>query len=71
MRYGTVKRVNADDCFGGVDRQSVPVTVYFMVDRSVLFEFMDAIRPISRNARREPIEAILGYSAKLGMEVDE
>lgn len=71
MINGFVDKVTVNDHYDWQDMQAVPVTVDFVIDRSVLFEFMDALRPIERNARREPIEAILDYSAKLGIEVNE
>ena len=71
MRYGLVDSVTVYDYGEGNDRQTVEVAVTFIIDRSVLFEFMDALRPINRCARREPIEAIIDHSADLGIEVDE
>ena len=70
MNYGLVTGAFVRDNGGTPsDRQLVGVQVDFLIDRSVLFEFMDAMRPIDESARREPIQAILDYSAKLGAEV--
>lgn len=70
MLYGLVDELLVyDDGPSPVERQSVHVKVDFVVDRSILFEFMDALRPIDQRAQREPIAAILEHSAALGVEV--
>lgn len=72
MRYGYVRDVTVyDNGDAPIDRSAVLVSVDFIVSRSVLFEFMDALRPIDQKARREPIQAILDYSSELGIEVEE
>lgn len=71
MQYGLVDELLVyDDGASSVERQTVRVKVDFIVDRTVLFEFMDALRPIDQRAQREPIAAILNHSAELGVEVD-
>ena len=62
MKYGYVERVDVVD-----SSSDVLVSVDFCISRSVLFEFMDALRPINQDAKREPIQAILDYSAELGV----
>jgi hypothetical protein len=65
MQYGLVDELLVyDDGSSLVDRQTVHVKVDFIVDRSILFEFMDALRPIDQRAQREPIAAILEHSAE-------
>lgn len=71
MRYGEVGELNVYDCGRKYEGETVRVSVEFQIDRKVLFEFMDALRPIYPNAPREPIAAILDHSAKPGIEVDE
>lgn len=64
MKYGFVSEVRVlDDGRTEQERSLVSVTVEFLVSRDVLFEFMDALRPINQEARREPIQAILDGSA--------
>ena len=64
MQYGFVSEVRVvDDGRTPQERSLVNVTVEFFVSRNVLFEFMDALRPINQNACREPIQAILDSSA--------
>ena len=71
MLYGLVDELLVyDDGSSPVERQTVHVKVDFIVDRSILFEFMDALRPIDQKAQREPIAAILDHSAVPGVEVD-
>ena len=71
MLYGLVDELLVyDDGASPVERQTVRVKVDFIVDRAILFEFMDALRPIDQRAQREPIAAILNHSAALGVEVD-
>lgn len=70
MKYGLVDSVTVYDQGKGNERQTVLVNVDFVIDRSILFEFMDSLRPINNGARREPIEAIIDHSAELGIEVD-
>lgn len=70
MLYGLVDELLVyDDGSSPVERQSVHVKVDFIVDRSILFEFIDALRPIDQRAQREPIVAILDHSAALGVKV--
>lgn len=70
MKYGFVSEVRVfDDGRTQYESSLVNVTVEFFVSRDVLFEFMDALRPINQEARREPIQAILDSSAYA--EVDE
>ena len=65
MKYGTVNRVDVYDAGGGAyDELKAQVSVDFTIDRRVLFEFMDALRPINPEAQREPIAAILEHSAQ-------
>lgn len=72
MQYGLVDELLVyDDGASPVERQTVRVKVDFIVDRAILFEFMDALRPIDQRAQREPIAAILNHSAALGVEVDD
>lgn len=72
MKYGIVKELTVyDDGNTQADKEGVRVSVDFLISRSVLFEFMDALRPINPRARREPIEAILDHSAKEGLVVEE
>lgn len=79
MKYGTVEELTVYDrdsgtvydCDSGCGRKTVHVAVEFTVDRKVLFEFMDALRPINQYAPREPIAAILDHSADLGIGEDE
>ena len=59
MKYGYVECVDTSDYISG---DLVSVSVGFMVDRSILYEFMDCLKPIDENAPREPIEAILEHS---------
>lgn len=69
MHYGLVTGVFVrDNGDTQTDRQIVTVQVDFIVYRSVLFEFMDALRPIDQTARREPIQAILEHSAMPDVE---
>lgn len=64
MKYGFVREMRVfDDGTTKQDKSLVDVTVEFLVSRDVLFEFMDALRPINQEARREPIQAILDSSA--------
>ena len=58
MKYGFIADMDTFDA----SNDCVRVSVDFMVDRSVLYEFMDCLKPINRNAPREPIEAILEHS---------
>lgn len=44
------------------------VRVDFLIDRQVLYEFMDCLMPVNEEAKREPIVAILDHSSQ---EVDE
>lgn len=63
MKYGFVEYMQT------VDRgKDVKVAVDFVIDRSVLYEFMDCLKPIDGKAMREPILAILEHSA---VEVDD
>lgn len=72
MLYGLVDELLVyDDGASLVERQNVRVKVDFIVNRAVLFEFIDALRPIDKRARREPIAAILNHSAVPGVEADE
>ena len=72
MLYGLVNELLVyDDGDSPAERQSVHVKVDFIVDRSVLFEFIDALRPIDQRAQREPIVAILDHSAALGVKVTD
>ena len=72
MLYGLVDELLVyDDGASPVERQAVHVKVDFIVDRAILFEFMDALRPIDQMAQREPIAAILNHSAVLGIEVPD
>lgn len=72
MLYGLVDELLVyDDGASPADRQIVRVKVDFIVDRSILFEFIDALRPIDQRARREPIAAILNHSAALGVEAND
>lgn len=64
MKYGYVECVDTSDYNGDL----VNVSVDFMVDRSVLYEFMDCLKPIDKNAPREPIEAILEHSCGKAVE---
>ena len=60
MKYGLVTGLNV--CDNGdtpEDKQVVQVTVDFLINRSILFEFMDALRPINQHTPREPIEALI------------
>ena len=68
MKYGEVEKVVVWD--GDSDASMAEVEVTFRVSRSVLFEFIDALKPISPSAKREPIRAILDYSSELGAEVE-
>ena len=71
MLYGLVDELLVyDDGASAVERQAVHVKVDFIIDRSILFEFMDALRPIDQMAQREPIAAILNHSAALGIEAE-
>ena len=65
MKYGYVECVDTSDYKGS---DLVSVSVGFMVDRSVLYEFMDCLKPIDKNAPREPIEAILEHSCGKAVE---
>lgn len=70
MLYGVVDELLVyDDGATPIERQTVRVKVDFIVDRAILFEFIDALRPIDQKAQREPIAAILYHSAALGEEV--
>ena len=60
MKYGFINDISVDD--NGIRAR---VSVDFIVDRSVLYEFMDCLIPIDGKAEREPIEAILNHSAKV------
>lgn len=72
MKYGLVKELTVyDDGDTPADKDLVRVSVDFLIMRNVLFEFIDALRPINQSAIREPIEAILDNSAKQRIEVDE
>lgn len=62
VKYGRVEEVRVDD----EGELLVDVTVYFKVDRLVLAEFLDALQPFNADANREPIQALLDYSAELG-----
>ena len=70
MKYGMVDELTVYDRDAECDKEKVRVSVEFLIDRRVLFEFMDALRPIYPNAPREPIAAILDHSAKPEIEVD-
>lgn len=65
MKYGRVNRVIVHDTGSAwFENSTVDITVEFSVERSVLFEFMDALRPIDPEAHREPVQAILCHSAE-------
>ena len=67
MKYGEVDELTVyDDGDAVSDSCTVRVSVDFLIERRVLFEFMDALRPIDPSTRREPIEAIVDHSAELG-----
>ena len=68
MKYGTVEELTVYDNDSDCDKETVRVSVDFLIYRRVLFEFMDALRPIDQYAPREPIAAILDHSAR---KVDE
>lgn len=65
MKYGRVNGVIVHDTGSTwfVENSMVDITVEFSVERSVLLEFMDALRPIDPEAHREPIQAILDHSS--------
>lgn len=64
MKYGRVNGVIVRDTGSTwYENSTVDITVEFSVERSVLFEFMDALRPIDPEAHREPIQAILDHSS--------
>lgn len=72
MRFGIVKSTTVwDEGNTPADRHAVEVQVVFGVDRNVLYEFLDALRPAVEGARREPILALLDYSARLGEGLSE
>ena len=58
MKHGCIENIDTHD----VGDCLVKVSVDFMVDRSVLYEFMDCLKPLDVYAPREPIEAILEHS---------
>ena len=69
MRFGIVKSTHVwDEGNTPAERHTVDVETVFGVDRSVLYEFLDALRPAVEGARREPILALLDYSARVGDE---
>lgn len=65
MRYGFIDNVHVRDYMDS----TVMVNVDFHIDRNVLFEFMDALVSMNGEAKREPIQALLDYSAELGEAV--
>ena len=58
MKYGFIADMDTSDMGGDY----VKVSVDFLVERPVLYEFMDCLRPIKTSAEREPIKAILEHS---------
>ena len=58
MKYGFIEDVDTFDA----GKDFVRVNVDFMVDRSLLYEFIDCLKPSDLSAAREPIEAILEHS---------
>ena len=64
MKYGRINGIIVHDTGSTwFENSTVDITVEFSVERSVLFEFMDALRPIDTEAHREPIQAILDHSS--------
>lgn len=63
MDYGSVERVTTHDSGGS----QIEVTVKFLVDRRVIYEFMDCLEPVVPGALREPIRAIMDHSP-IGVE---
>ena len=58
MDYGSVERVTTHDS----GESQIEVTVTFLVDRRVIYEFMDCLEPVVPGALREPIRAIMDHS---------
>lgn len=59
MKYGYVSDMTVIS-----DGRLAKVSVDFLVERPVLYEFMDCLMPVSEGAEREPIAAILDHSAQ-------
>ena len=58
MDYGSVERVTTHDS----GESQIEVTVKFLVNRGVIYEFMDCLKPVVPGALREPIRAIMDHS---------
>ncbi len=65
-KYGYVVYVDTSNC--GNDFVKFDVT--FNVSREVALKFMDALIPCDSKAKRDPVGAILDYSASIGMGVE-
>lgn len=60
MDFGSVEQVRTYDSGGS----QIEVTVEFLVNRYVIYEFMECLKPVVPGVLMEPIKAILEHSPK-------